>query len=90
MGDQKIFDYHEESQSEKLARKSKETPIFPVAIALCVGAVGFGAYKFNKRGNMSPSVFLMQLRVGAQGLAVGALTVGLAYSMINEYVLKKK
>lgn len=39
---------------------------------------------------MSPSVFLMQLRVGAQGVAVGALALGMVYHMINEYVLKKK
>ncbi|GJQ77160.1 hypothetical protein Trydic_g14837 [Trypoxylus dichotomus] len=85
-----IFMYEEESQAEKLARKSKETPIFPIAIAGLVAAVGYGAYRFNKRGKMSPSVFLMQLRVGAQGIAVGALTLGLAYTMINEHILKKK
>lgn len=85
-----IFMYEEESQSEKLARKSKETPIFPIAIAGLVTAVGYGVYKFNKRGKMSPSVFLMQLRVGAQGVAVGALTLGLLYTMVNEHILKKK
>lgn len=33
MGDKPpIFTYEEESQAEKLARKSKETPIFPIGI----------------------------------------------------------
>ncbi|XP_022917438.1 HIG1 domain family member 1C-like isoform X2 [Onthophagus taurus] len=90
MGDRPIFMYEEESQSEKLARKSKETPVFPIAIAACVAAVGVGVYKFNKRGKMSPSLFLMQLRVGAQGVAVGALTLGLIYTMVDQHILKKK
>lgn len=32
----------------------------------------------------------MQLRVASQGMVVGALTLGLVYSMLNEYVLNKK
>lgn len=30
MSEPKIFDFNEESQSERLARKSKETPFFPI------------------------------------------------------------
>lgn len=37
---------------------------------------------------MSPSVFLMQLRVGAQGVAVGALTLGMAYTMYHQFIKK--
>ncbi|KAK9752934.1 Hypoxia induced protein conserved region [Popillia japonica] len=89
MGEKPSFSYEQETQAEKLARKSKEMPIFPIAIGGLVAAVAFGAYKFNKRGKMSPSVFLMQLRVGAQGVAVGALTVGLLITMANQYLHKK-
>ncbi|KAJ3660985.1 hypothetical protein Zmor_005411 [Zophobas morio] len=89
MGDRK-FSFEEESQSQRLARKSKETPFFPVAIGVCAMAVGYGAYMFKNRGKMSPSVYLMHLRVGAQGAAVASLTVGLIYTMINEHILKKK
>lgn len=32
----------------------------------------------------------MQLRVGAQGAAVGVLTVGLIYAMANQYLSNKK
>lgn len=63
---------------------------FVAAIAGCTAAVIYGAYKFKSRGKMSTSVFLMQLRVGAQGVAVGALALGMLYTMINEHVLKKK
>lgn len=64
-------------------------------IMFVVGMCGFvivglyGAYKFKHRGDMKPSVFLMQLRVAAQGTAVGFLTLGLAYNMFSEYLLKK-
>lgn len=35
---------------------------------------------------MSTSVFLMQLRVAAQGTVVGALSIGLAYTMAQKYI----
>lgn len=54
-----------------------------------VAAAGIGAYKYRHRGNMSTSVFLMQLRVAAQGTVVGCLTVGLAYAMYQQYFNKK-
>ncbi|KAJ8970146.1 hypothetical protein NQ317_013984 [Molorchus minor] len=81
--------FEEESQGSRLARKSKETPFFPIAIGLCSIAVAYGAYAFKNRGKMSTSVYLMHLRVGAQGIAVGSLTLGLLYTMINEHILKR-
>lgn len=51
-------------------------------------ACGYGAYMFKRRGKMSTSVYLMQLRVAAQGTVVGTLTIGVIFSMINRYVLK--
>lgn len=39
---------------------------------------------------MSTSVFLMQLRVIAQGTVVGALTAGIAYTLYNNYANKTK
>ncbi|KAK5640107.1 hypothetical protein RI129_010918 [Pyrocoelia pectoralis] len=82
--------YHDESQSERLARKSKDAPFFPIAIGVCAVTCAYGAYMFKKRGQMSPSIFLMQLRVTAQGLAVGTLTLGLAYTMFDEHFGKRK
>lgn len=38
---------------------------------------------------MSTSVFLMQLRVAAQGTVVACLSVGLAWTMANEYIFHK-
>ncbi|KAG5900666.1 hypothetical protein JTB14_005933 [Gonioctena quinquepunctata] len=82
--------YEEESQGERLTRKVKETPFFPIAIGLCLGIVGYGAYAYKNRGKMSTSVYLMHLRVGAQGAAVGSLTLGLLYSMINKHMSQKE
>lgn len=59
------------------------------AIGVCTAAVLYGAYAYKKRGAMSTSVYLMQLRVGAQGLAVGTLTVGLAYTMFRDHFQNK-
>lgn len=64
--------------------------LFILGLAGLVIACGVGAYKYKHRGNMSTSVFLMQLRVAAQGAVVSCLTLGLAYSMFDEYILHKK
>lgn len=53
-----------------------------------VAVCGIGAYKYKYRGGMSTSVFLMQLRVAAQGTVVGALSIGLAYTMANKFLFK--
>ncbi|XP_063374134.1 HIG1 domain family member 1A, mitochondrial-like [Cydia splendana] len=83
-----VFDYHEESQSEKLARKSKESPFMIIGLGGLAAAVGMGAYQYKRRGAMSTSVFLMQFRVIAQGAAVGALTAGMAYTLFRNHFFK--
>lgn len=57
---------------------------------MCALGVGYGVYAFKNRGQMSTSVYLMHLRVGAQGAAVGTLTLGLLYTMYKEHILKEK
>ncbi|XP_072935682.1 HIG1 domain family member 1C-like [Epargyreus clarus] len=83
-----IFEYKTESQTDKLARKSKDSPFMIIGILGLIGVCGFGAYKFKTRGEMSTSVFLMQLRVAAQGTVVSALTIGLAYQLASKYMFK--
>ncbi|KAF5280714.1 hypothetical protein FQR65_LT15004 [Abscondita terminalis] len=89
MSEKPTLFFNEESQSDRLARKTKEAPFFPIAIGACAIACALGAYGFRKKGKMSTSVYLMQLRVAAQGLAVGTITLGLGYTMYNEYFAKK-
>lgn len=80
----------EEGSGDKLARKARESPFMPIGLAGLAIVCGIGAYKYKNRGAMSTSVFLMQLRVAAQGTVVGALSLGLAYTMANEYIFNKK
>eukprot|EP00099_Drosophila_melanogaster_P022559 NP_650063.1 uncharacterized protein Dmel_CG17734, isoform A [Drosophila melanogaster] len=90
MSSKSLFDSEEDAaQANKLSRKAKESPFMLVGITGFVAAGLIGAYKYRNRGTMSTSVFLMQLRVAAQGTVVGCLTLGLAYSMAKEYLFDK-
>lgn len=53
-----------------------------------VAVVGYGLYKLKHRGNMKMSLHLIHMRVAAQGFVVGAITCGVLYSMVREYVIK--
>lgn len=55
-----------------------------------VAACSIGAYKYKTKGKMSTSVFLMQLRVAAQGTVVAALTAGLGYTLAKNHLFKEK
>lgn len=46
-------------------------------------------YKWKTR-TVSASVFLTQLRVIAQGTAIGIISLGMLYGMYNDYIKKKK
>ncbi|KAK9880714.1 hypothetical protein WA026_013038 [Henosepilachna vigintioctopunctata] len=87
--DKPTINYERESESARLIRKSEEAPMFPIAVGVLTVAVAYGAYMFKNKGRMSTSVYLMHLRVGAQGAAVGALTLGLLYTMVKQHLLKK-
>ncbi|XP_059049187.1 HIG1 domain family member 1A, mitochondrial [Achroia grisella] len=87
---QRVFDYNDESQADKLARKSKDSPFMIIGILGLIGVCGYGVYQYKHKGKMSTSVFLMQLRVAAQGTVVAALTVGLAYNLAKEHIFKDK
>lgn len=80
--------FSDESQTSRLARKSKEAPFMPIGLAGLTLACLYGAYKFKHRGTMSTSVFLMQLRVAAQGTVVACLTAGIGYTLFRDYILK--
>lgn len=81
---------YEKTHSQKLKEKAKAAPFVPVGIAGMIGMVAWGAYRFRHRGGMSTSIFLMHLRVKAQGVVVGALALGVAYSMGKDYIWDKE
>ncbi|XP_045140876.1 HIG1 domain family member 1A, mitochondrial-like [Echinops telfairi] len=56
----------------------------PIRIAGCAAVVAFGLYKLKSRGDTKMSVHLVHMRVAARGFVVGAMTVGMVYSMFRE------
>ncbi|TUH55599.1 HIG1 domain family member 1A, mitochondrial [Bagarius yarrelli] len=79
------FDEYEES---KFLRKAKENPFVPVGMTGFFAIVAHRLYKMKQRGSMKMSVHLIHMRVAAQGFVVGAMTIGVLYSMYRDFVLK--
>ncbi|XP_076829465.1 HIG1 domain family member 1A, mitochondrial [Brachyhypopomus gauderio] len=79
------YDDYEES---KLLKKAKENPFVPVGMAGFFAIVAYRLLKLKNRGDVKMSVHLIHMRVAAQGFVVGAMTMGVIYSMYKDYVLK--
>lgn len=79
-----------EGNQSKFMRKAKENPFVPVGMAGFLGIVGYQLMKMKNRGNVKMSVHLIHMRVAAQGFVVGAMTLGVIYSMYNEFYLGPK
>lgn len=79
-----------ESSAAKLKRKTLEEPFVPLGMLGFFGAVGYGAYAYKSRGQMSTSIYLMRLRVMAQSVVVGAITLGAAFTMFKNMNKEKK
>ncbi|XP_072110254.1 HIG1 domain family member 1A, mitochondrial-like [Mobula birostris] len=78
----------EDDHASKLIRKSKESPFVPIGIAGFASVVAYGLFKLKARGNKKMSVHLIHMRVAAQGCVVGAMTLGVLYSMFKEHFPK--
>ncbi|TKS79715.1 HIG1 domain family member 1A, mitochondrial Hypoxia-inducible gene 1 protein [Collichthys lucidus] len=78
---------YDENES-KFMRKAKENPFVPVGMAGFLGIVAYRLIKMKSRGDTKMSVHLIHMRVAAQGFVVGAMTVGVLYSMYKEYFVK--
>lgn len=79
-----------ETQKNKLWEKTKAAPFVPLGILGTLAMVAYGVTQYKNRGNMSTSVYLMHYRVRAQGVIVGALTLGVGYSLLKDYVFDKE
>ncbi|KAK9979083.1 hypothetical protein ABG768_012529 [Culter alburnus] len=77
-----------EDNESKFMRKAKENPFVPIGMAGFFGIVAYRLYKMKSRGDTKMSVHLIHMRVAAQGFVVGAMTLGVVYSMYKEYILK--
>lgn len=50
-------------------------------IGACICAVTYGFWNIKKRGNLPLSLYLIHMRVGAQGMVVGTLALGVTYGL---------
>uniref|UniRef100_A0A1E1WYF1 Putative conserved plasma membrane protein n=1 Tax=Amblyomma aureolatum TaxID=187763 RepID=A0A1E1WYF1_9ACAR len=78
--------YGEETATEKFKRKAKESPFMIIGLSGCIFACTYGALLFRKHGKANPSLFLMQLRVTAQGTVIGCLMLGVTYNLAQRFV----
>ncbi|KAB0381466.1 hypothetical protein E2I00_014875, partial [Balaenoptera physalus] len=52
--------------------------------------VAYGLHRLKSRGNTKMSVYLIHMRVAAQGFVMGAMTLGVGYSTYREFWAKPK
>ncbi|ESO00013.1 hypothetical protein HELRODRAFT_83602 [Helobdella robusta] len=71
-------------------QKAKDEPFVPLGILGTLGMVGYAVSHYKQRGNMSLSVYVMQYRVIAQSVIVGAMTLGVGYHMMKNYLYPEK
>ncbi|XP_006877948.1 PREDICTED: HIG1 domain family member 1A, mitochondrial-like [Chrysochloris asiatica] len=81
---------YDEDQGSKFIRKAKESPFVPIGMAGFAAIVAYGLYRLKNRRDTKMSIHLIHKRVAAQGFVVGAMTVGMMYSMYREYWAKPK
>ncbi|XP_014666176.1 PREDICTED: HIG1 domain family member 1A, mitochondrial-like [Priapulus caudatus] len=79
----------EESSLEKAFRKFKSDPIVPLGMLGFFGMATYGIREFKNRGNMPASVYLMHLRVKAQSIVVGAMTLAVGYHLMKDFTKSK-
>ncbi|KAF7996309.1 hypothetical protein HCN44_001941 [Aphidius gifuensis] len=85
------IEFLDESGSSAALRRIKNNPFLAIGMTGFLVTAAVGAYKYKSRPKgMSTGLFLVQLRVAAQTAVIGTLTVGMAWGMFQEYVLKKK
>ncbi|XP_014238910.1 uncharacterized protein LOC106660453 [Trichogramma pretiosum] len=83
--------YNEESIGSGLLRSMQQKPLAYIGLLGMVGACSYGYMRYKTRGVLhSTSLFLMQLRVGAQAMVVGTISIGMVYNAVNQYNLRKE
>jgi len=70
--------------------KAKEAPFVPAGILGTLGMIAYGVYDYRNRGSMTTSMYIMQYRVKAQSVIVGAIMVGVSYSVAKDYFFSDK
>ncbi|XP_014216239.1 uncharacterized protein LOC106645011 [Copidosoma floridanum] len=82
--------YEEETFTDTLIRNFQTKPAVISSLGAMSGALGYGFYRWRTKGFLvSPSLFLIQLRVGAQSAAIGCIIVAMTYNLVDKYIFKK-
>ncbi|KYM82190.1 PREDICTED: uncharacterized protein LOC105627405 [Atta cephalotes] len=76
----------DQTLSERLLEKGQKSPFLIASLISLAGICGYGFYGFKKK-KISTQLYLIQLRVAAQGTAVVCLTIGMVYHMIKKHIL---
>ncbi|KAK6633453.1 hypothetical protein RUM44_004060 [Polyplax serrata] len=65
---------------EKLLKKAADNPSIPLGLTGLTGVVAYGLFNFRKR-SIRPSIYLIHLRLAAQGTLMLTITLGLVYTL---------
>ncbi|GFN90340.1 hig1 domain family member 1a, mitochondrial [Plakobranchus ocellatus] len=78
-----------EQTSSKTMRKIRENPMVPIGMAGFFAAVAYGIRNFkNRPKSMTASMYIMRFRVFAQSIAVGAMGIGIGFSIAKQHYKK--
>ncbi|EZA62598.1 hypothetical protein DMN91_005632 [Ooceraea biroi] len=79
----------DQTWSDRLLAKGRKSPFLVASVITLAGICGYGAYSYKTR-KISTQMYLLQLRVIAQGSAVACLTGGMLYHMVRKFYLHEK
>ncbi|OAD55909.1 HIG1 domain family member 1C [Eufriesea mexicana] len=80
---------HEAPLSDRLYGLMQRSPSFVVGIVGLCAICGIGAYNWKSK-KIKPSIYLLQLRLAAQGTIIGCLGFGTLYAMYKDLMSEKK
>lgn len=87
LSSQWMSEAEKETESDRLIRKSKQSPFIPIGIAGTVAACVWGVIAYKNRGPaMTTSRYLMRLRVIAQSCVVGSIMAGIGVTALQEKI----
>lgn len=81
-------EFEEPSFGDSLYKVTKKSPFLIAGIIGFTAICGIGAYRW-RTSKIPPALFIVQLRVAAQGTAIACLTLGMMQHMYTDYVTNK-
>ncbi|XP_042835592.1 HIG1 domain family member 1A, mitochondrial-like [Panthera tigris] len=79
-----------DDQGSRRIRRAREAPFVPSGMAGLAAIAAYGPYPLKSREDTRRSVQLIHVCVAAQGFVVGAMTLGVGYSVCKEFWEKPK